>query len=87
MPKFLKPENFAGFYDFAYGFKDDIKLYDNKTEFDAGKEDWLIVIFVRSFNKRCLELVNRGLYKSYETQTDDLTYLRGKLIMKQQMKN
>jgi 5-methylcytosine-specific restriction enzyme subunit McrC len=87
MPKFLKPENFAGFYDFAYGFKDDIKLYDNKTEFDAGKEDWLAPIFICSFIKRCLELVNRGLYKSYETQTDDLTFLRGKLIMKQQMKN
>ena len=86
-PRFVKPENLARLLDFAYGFKEDIKLTDNKVQFDSGKEDWLIVIFVRSFIKRCFELIRKGLYKSYETQTDDLTYLRGKLIMKQQMKN
>ena len=86
-PKFLNPENFAGFYDFAYGWDEEIKLRDNTTEFDAGEEDWLIPIFVRSFIKRCDELVKRGLYKSYVTQIDDLTFLRGKLVMKQQMKN
>ena len=89
-PRFVKPEHVSRFMDFALG-RDDVEgihLYDNKVLFDPSeKEDWLIVMYVRSFVKECKKLIRRGLYKTYETQTDDLTYLRGKLIMKQQMKN
>jgi 5-methylcytosine-specific restriction enzyme subunit McrC len=42
---------------------------------------------IAGFINRCEKIIRQGLYKSYQTQTDDLRYLRGKLIMSQQIKN
>jgi len=63
-------------------------LSDDEVQFDAKKEDnFLVAILIISFIKRCEKIIRQGLYKSYQTQTDDLRYLRGKLIMSQQIKN
>ena len=87
-PRFVSPENLAGLLDFAYGFDEKMGLSDNEVQFDAAKEDnFLIAILIISFINHCEKIIRQGLYKSYQTQTDDLRYLRGKLIMSQQIKN
>ena len=87
-PRFVSPENLAGLLDFAYGFDEKMGLSDNEVQFDAAKEDnFLIAILIISFINHCEKIIRQGLYKSYQTETDDLRYLRGKLIMSQQIKN
>lgn len=87
-PRFVSPEKLAGLLDFAYGFDEKMGLSDNEVQFDAKKEDnYLVAVVILAFIKRCEKIIRQGLYKSYQTQTDDLRYLRGKLIMSQQIKN
>ncbi len=87
-PRFVSPENLAGLLDFAYGFDEKMGLSDNEVQFDAAKEDnFLIAILIISFINHCEKIIRQGLYKSYQTETDDLRYLRGKLIISEQIKN
>ena len=87
-PRFVSPEKLAGLFEFAEVFPEDMELSDNDVQFDAAKEDnHLVAVVILGFIKRCEKIIRQGLYKSYQTQTDDLRYLRGKLIMSQQIKN
>ena len=87
-PRFVSPEKLAGLFEFAEVFDEDMELSDNEVQFDAAKEDnQLVAVVILGFIKRCEKIIRQGLYKSYQTQTDDLRYLRGKLIMSQQIKN
>ena len=87
-PRFVSPEKLAGLFEFAEVFDEDMELSDNEVQFDTSKEDnHLVTVVIAGFINRCEKIIRQGLYKSYQTQTDDLRYLRGKLIMSQQIKN
>ena len=87
-PRFVSPEKLAGLFEFAEVFDEDMELSDNEVQFDTSKEDnHLVTVVIARFINRCEKIIRQGLYKSYQTQTDDLRYLRGKLIMSQQIKN
>lgn len=49
----------------------------------GGPLEWLII----AFTQLCQELIKKGLYKKYVTYTDNVPYLKGKLLIKQQIQN
>ena len=83
-PKFVKFKNFGKLIDFANDieyeqFDDEIRF---QSDIDSGIE-WVI----RSFLATTQKLIRGGLYGSYEEQHEDVSFLRGKLLMKQQILN
>jgi len=85
-PKILmKRENLFGMVNFTFGL-DDWKHFPDEFSPETN-ENYLIDIIIHTFTKQCEVLVKQGLYKSYVTHQDDLSYLRGKLLLKQQLKN
>lgn len=49
----------------------------------GGPLEWLII----AFTQLCQELIKKGLYKTYVICEDSVPYLKGKLLIKQQIQN
>ena len=75
----------VGLIDYAYG--DNLKIFEeSKIEF-AGEEKVLSEIIIATFVRQCQRLIRHGLVKSYNLREDDLPFLRGKILMSQQILN
>ena len=84
-PKFSNIESLGQLIDYAYEFKDD-DFPDNTIKFKEGQNqpfEYIVQSFVYSTQK----LVKRGFYRSYVVIEEDIPYLKGKLLLKQQILN
>jgi len=82
---FIKPENLYGMINYAFGIDDLKKIPDEflpKTN-----ENYLMDLIIQAFVKHCEILFKYGLYKSYVTYQDNISFLRGKLLLKQHLQN
>jgi 5-methylcytosine-specific restriction enzyme subunit McrC len=71
----------------AYAFElDDIIIPENEVRFTPD-ENYLVDILITFFIRKCQKLLKQGLFKSYVTYQNDITSLRGKLLLKQQIIN
>ena len=71
----------------AYAFElDDIIIPENEIQFHSD-DNYLIDILITFFLRKCQKLLRQGLLKSYITYQNDVTFLRGKLLLKQQIVN
>jgi len=71
----------------AYSFDlDDIVMPESETKFQPD-EVYLIDILITFFIRKCQKLLKQGLLKSYVTYQNDIPFLRGKLLLKQQIVN
>lgn len=68
---------------FCYMNKD-FFLKNEKIRF---QEDGPLEMTIMNFFKLCQELIKKELYKKYVTYTDNVSYLKGKLLIKQQIQN
>lgn len=70
----------------AFCYMDNVKTFDlEDIRFQKGDGplEWLIMAFAQ-FSQR---LIRRGLFRKYVTVTDNVPYLKGKLLLKQQIQN
>ena len=83
-PKFVKFKNFGRLLDFANHIPSE--QFDDEVRFDE-KFDHPIEPVIGSFLGSVEKLIRQGIYKSYVGHQDDVSFLRGKLIMKNQILN
>ena len=70
----------------AFCYIDKVTTFDlENIRFQKGDGplDWLIM----AFTQLCQRLIKRGLYKKYVADTNNVPYLKGKLLIKQQIQN
>lgn len=86
MPKLLmNPNNLPKLIEYAYEL-DDVIIPQSEIKFESTK-NLLVEIIFASFIKKCQQLLRQGLVKSYVTHQDNIPYLRGKLLLQQQLLN
>jgi len=86
-PKILiEPQNLFGMINYAFDLDHFKKITESGYLFKS-KANFLIEIIVSLFVAECQTLVKQGLYKSYITYQENVSYLRGKLLLKQHMIN
>jgi 5-methylcytosine-specific restriction enzyme subunit McrC len=84
-PKFVKSvENFGKLIDFTNNLKD--QPFDNEIKFVGDYKEPMEII-IKNFVETTQKLIHQGLYRSYVEHQEDVSFLRGKLIMKQQILN
>jgi len=83
-PKVLmSPDSLFGMINYAFDL-DMKKLPEFSPRTD---ENYLVDVIIFSFIEQCKILFKKGLYKSYVTHQEDITFLRGKLLLKQHIQN
>ena len=83
-PKFVEFKNFGRLLDFANNIPSE--QFDDEIQFE-GKFDHPIELVIGSFLGSVEKLIQHGIYKSYVEHQDDVSFLKGKLIMKNQILN
>jgi len=83
-PKFVKFKNFGRLIDFSNDIKDE--QFTDEIRFE-GQIGHPIEFVIRSFLGTTQKLIHNGLYRSYVEHQEDVSFLRGKLVMKQQILN
>jgi 5-methylcytosine-specific restriction endonuclease McrBC regulatory subunit McrC len=86
LPKYsITPTNLPKLIGYAWNLID-VKYVENQINFEK-EDDLLIDIIVAFFIKHCDILLKHGLFKSYEVHEESIPFLRGKLLLKQQITN
>jgi len=84
-PKFTDLKNIGRLIDYGYNIKDeDIKDFEIKFHEEKNQP---MEIIVSLFVNHCYKLLKQGLYKSYVLQHNAVPYLRGKLLLQEQIQN
>ncbi len=83
-PKFVKLENLGRMIDFSYDLE--IDESDDEIRFNPGVDQPLEFV-ISSFVQTCGILIKKGLYRSYQIHNDDISFLKGKLLLKNQIQN
>jgi len=83
-PKFVNFENFGKLIDFTNDLKD--QHFDNEIRFQGEYKEPMEII-IKNFIETSQKLIHNGLYRSYVERQEDVSFLRGKLVMKQQILN
>jgi len=84
-PKFSNVEKLVELIDYVYDL--DLEIFpESETEFE-GEKDRLSEIIISTFVKKCQKLLRQGMVKSYNMHEDNLPYIRGKLLIRQQILN
>ncbi len=83
-PKILmSPENLFGMINHSYGLE-----WKKLPEFmPKTGANYLIEIIIDGFVDQCKIIIKKGLYKSYVVHQEEISFLRGKLLLKQQIQN
>lgn len=84
-PKFSTIDKLVELIDYVYDLDLDI-LPESEIEFQ-GEENLLSEIIISSFVKKCETLVRQGMVKSYISHQESVPYLRGKILLSQQICN
>lgn len=85
-PKILMdPENLFGMLNYAF----DLELFKKPPiEFSPEtNENFLVDIIILSIVERCERLLKQGLLKSYISFQENISFLKGKLLLKQHISN
>jgi len=83
-PKFVEFENLGRMIDFAYDIE--VDQFQDEIRFNEGI-DQPIEFIISAFVGTCQRIIHKGLYRSYINHQDDIPFLKGKLILKQQILN
>jgi 5-methylcytosine-specific restriction enzyme subunit McrC len=83
-PKFVQLENLGRLIDFAYDVK--TNEFDDEIRFNSGVDQPLEFI-IHSFIQTTSKIIKKGLHRSYEIYNDNVSFLRGKLLLKNQIQN
>jgi 5-methylcytosine-specific restriction enzyme subunit McrC len=83
-PKFIEFENLGRMIDFAYDIE--VDQFADEIRFNEGI-DQPIEFIISAFVGTCQDIIHKGLYRSYINHQDDIPFLKGKLILKQQILN
>jgi len=84
LPKFsLSPTSLPKMIAYAFDL-DDIILPTSEIEVEPD-EKYLIDILIAFFVRKCQKLLRLGLMKSYVSYQDDIKFLRGKLLLQNQI--
>jgi 5-methylcytosine-specific restriction enzyme subunit McrC len=83
-PKFVKFNNFGRLIDFSNDIQDEQFIDEIRFQ---GQIKHPIEFVIRSFLGTTQKLIHNGLYRSYVEHQEDVSFLRGKLVMKQQVLN
>lgn len=84
-PKFSEIGKLVELIDYVYDL--DLEIFtDSEIEF-KGEQNILSEIIISTFVKKCQNLVRQGLFKSYISQQDNVSFLRGRLLLSQQILN
>ena len=84
-PKFTELKNIGKLIDYAYDLKDE-DILDYEIKFNE-KEDNPMELIIQIFTNQCKKLLQKGLAKSYQVHQETVPFLRGKLLLQQQIKN
>lgn len=79
----LEPQNLPRLLAYAFGF-DDIRMLDGEAGVTP-RHDWLVDVLVDFFVRECRRLIAMGLLKSYMTYRDDVSFLRGRILVRRQL--
>ena len=82
--KFVEFKNFGKLIDFTNNLKD--QQFDDDIKFEGDYNEPMEII-IKNFLETTQKLIHHGLYRSYVEHQEDVSFLRGKLIMKQQILN
>ena len=85
LPKFTNFDNLGRMMAFCYIEKVDFPDFE-KIRFKENVNHPLEMLMI-AFERLCQKLIRRGLYRSYVTNNDDVSYMKGKLMLKQQILN
>ena len=78
-------ENLGRMITFCY--LDKISFFDLEEIRFQSKHDHPLDLLIPAFTQLCQKLITKGLYRTYVTTTDNIPYLKGKLLLKQQIQN
>jgi len=71
----------------VYCHTKDLDTYDSESIPFQKKYEHPLDFLIRKFVMLCKKLIKSGLYRKYETHVEDVPYLKGKLMIKQQIQN
>jgi 5-methylcytosine-specific restriction enzyme subunit McrC len=84
-PKFAKLNNIGKLIDYAYEINDE-DILDYEIKFNE-QENNPMELIIQLFINQCKKLLQKGLAKSYQIHQESVPFLRGKLLMQEQIKN
>jgi len=85
-PKFTELKNIGRLIHYAYGIKEKDIFLDSEVKFlEAKNQPMELIIYL--YVHFCQKLLRKGLSKSYQTKHDNIPYVRGKLLLQNQLKN
>lgn len=84
-PKFSELERLVDLINYVYDL--DLETFEESEIRFAGQKSTLSELIISAFVKKCQRLVRHGLARSYNLQRDDLPFLRGSLVMPEQILN
>ena len=78
-------ENLGRMITFCY--LDKISFFDLEEIRFQSKREHPLEFLIPAFTQLCQKLITKGLYRTYVTTIDNIPYLKGKLLLKQQIQN
>ncbi len=84
-PKFTKLKNIGKLIDYAYDINDE-DILDYEIKFNE-KENQPLELIIQLFTNQCKKIIQKGLTKSYQIHQETTPFLKGKLLVQQQIKN
>lgn len=84
-PKFTELKNIGKLIDYAYDIKDE-DILDYEIKFNE-KENQPLELIIQLFTNQCKKLLQQGLVKSYQSHQETIPFLKGKLLLQEQIKN
>ena len=85
IPKFSEIKKLIELIDYVYDL-DLATMLKNESMFE-GETNMISEIIISIFVKNCQRLIRQGMFKSYNIREDNLSFLRGKLLVSQQIRN
>ena len=85
LPKFTNFDNLGRMMAFCYIEKVDFPDFEEIRFLESVNHPMEFLMI--AFERLCQKLIRRGLYRSYVTYNDDVSYMKGKLMIKQQILN
>lgn len=89
-PKYsMDPKNVRQMLDYVWDVKPKIQIKFLESTIDVEKEETtlLVDIVITSLIDQCNLLLKQGLFRSYVVHEENVPFLRGKLLLKQQIQN
>ena len=89
-PKYsMKPKNINILLDYILDVKPPIKINFVESSINVEKEEKILLVdvMINSLVQQCELLLKRGLLKTYVVHEENVSFLRGKLLIKEQIQN